>query len=200
MLPKPSRLKLTVSKSLKLNYPSPLLAGDFSYMPKDNSSERFPLVDEEGRVIGSATRGECHNGSHLLHPVVHLHVFNSRGELYLQKRPDWKDIQPGKWDTAVGGHIDYGETPEEALRREVREELGITQFEPERVATYVFESQRERELVYIHRTVYDGPITPSSSELDGGRFWTIGEIAAAIGHSIFTPNFESEFRTFLQPD
>jgi isopentenyldiphosphate isomerase len=42
--------------------------------------------------------------------VVHLHVFNSRGELYLQKRPEWKDIQPGKWDTAVGGHIDLGES------------------------------------------------------------------------------------------
>ena len=42
---------------------------------QDNHNERFPIVDEEGRVIGSATRGECHNGSKLLHPVVHLHVF-----------------------------------------------------------------------------------------------------------------------------
>ena len=63
---------------------------------KDNSEEMFPLVDEEGNITGAATRGECHNGSKLLHPVVHLHVFNSQGELYLQKRPDWKDIQPGK--------------------------------------------------------------------------------------------------------
>ena len=75
---------------------------------KDNNAERFPIVDEEGKVIGAATRGECHNGSRLLHPVVHLHVFNSRGEVFLQKRPEWKDIQPGKWDTAVGGHIDEG--------------------------------------------------------------------------------------------
>ena len=84
-------------------------------------------MDEEGRVVGAATRGECHNGSRLLHPVVHLHVFNSQGEVYLQKRPEWKDIQPGKWDTSVGGHMDYGETPEEALVREVGEELGIRQ-------------------------------------------------------------------------
>ena len=95
---------------------------------RDNSEELFPLVDEDGRVTGKATRGECHNGSRLLHAVVHLHVFNSKGELYLQKRPEWKDIQPGKWDTAVGGHIDYGETPEQALQREVREELGIVDF------------------------------------------------------------------------
>jgi isopentenyldiphosphate isomerase len=166
-------------------------------MKQDNSQEIFPIVDEEGRVIGSATRGECHNGSKLLHPVVHLHVFNSKGELYLQKRPEWKDIQPGKWDTAVGGHIDYGETPEEALKREVREELGMTDFTPEHLGHYVFESKRERELVYIHKTVYDGPIAPSREELAGGRFWTIDEIKNAIGKSILTPNFESEFQTYL---
>ena len=159
----------------------------------DNKEELFPIVDEEGRVVGKATRGECHGGSHLLHPVVHLHVFNNAGELFLQKRPEWKDIQPGKWDTAVGGHIDLGETPEEALVREVREELGITEFTPQRLGMYVFESQRERELVYVFQTVYDGEIRPSD-ELDGGRFWTIDEINAAIGQGILTPNFESEFQ------
>ena len=164
---------------------------------KDNNQELFPLVNEEGHVIGKATRGECHNGSRLLHPVVHLHVFNSRGEVYLQKRPEWKDIQPGKWDTAVGGHIDYGETPEKALLREVREELGIEAFTPERVGMYVFESKRERELVYVHRTTYDGPVRPSAEELDGGRFWTIQEIRDSIGQQILTPNFESEFQRFF---
>ena len=163
-------------------------------MKQDNSQELFPIVDEEGRVLGKATRGECHDGSKRLHPVVHLHVFNSAGELYLQKRPEWKDIQPGKWDTAVGGHIDYGETPEKALLREVREELGITVFTPQRLGMYVFESLRERELVYVFRTVYDGEIHPSDDELDGGRFWTLDEIRAAIGQGILTPNFESEIQ------
>ncbi len=161
---------------------------------QDNNQEIFPLVDADGNVIGSATRGECHNGSYLLHPVVHLHVFNSQGELYLQKRPEWKDIQPGKWDTAVGGHVDFGESPREALNREVREELGITDFEPVFVDKYVFESRRERELVYVNRTTYDGPVCPSQDELAGGRFWTMQEIKDAIGHDILTPNFESEFQ------
>ncbi len=160
-------------------------------MNQDNNQEMFPLVDEEGNITGAATRGECHNGSKLLHPVVHLHVFNSRGELYLQKRPEWKDIQPGKWDTAVGGHVDLGESVEQALQREAREELGITDFTPQRVIHYVFESARERELVFTYKTVYDGAIRPSE-ELDGGRFWTVEEIRTNVGKGVFTPNFEGE--------
>ena len=158
----------------------------------DNQQEKFPIVDKEGTVLGSATRGECHSGSLLLHPVVHLHVFNSHGDIYLQRRPSWKDIQPGKWDTAVGGHIDYGETPCEALHRETREELGITDFAAELIDKYVFESRRERELVYVNKTVYDGAIMPSTDELDGGRFWTMQEVRDAMGKGVLTPNLESE--------
>ena len=159
---------------------------------KDNSQELFPIVDEAGQVIGSATRGECHSGSKLLHPVVHLHVFDSQNRLYLQQRPIWKDIQPGKWDTAVGGHVDLGEEIADALRREVREELGIEDFTPEFLLRYVFESERERELIHVFRTTYDGDIRPTA-ELDGGRFWTLDEIREAIGKEVLTPNFESEF-------
>lgn len=160
-------------------------------MQSDNNEEMFPIVDEQGNITGAATRGECHSGSKLLHPVVHLHIFNSYGDLYLQKRPEWKDIQPGKWDTAVGGHVDLGESVDIALKREVQEELGITDFTPEFLTSYVFESTRERELVFVHKIVYDGAIAPSD-ELDGGRFWSIEEIKANLGKEIFTPNFENE--------
>ena len=165
---------------------------------KDNNEEMFPLVDEEGNITGAATRGECHSGSKKLHPVVHLHVFNSSGEIFLQHRPEWKDIQPGRWDTSVGGHIDLGENVDQALRREVREELGIEDFEAEKIAQYVFESAREKELVFVHRTVYDGEITPNSEELDGGRFWSIEEIKDNFGKNVFTPNFENEAKNVLR--
>ena len=78
----------------------------------------------------------------------------------------------------------------------MREELGITTFTPQWLGMYVFESQRERELVYVYQMVYDGEIRPSEAELDGGRFWTIDEIRSAIGKGILTPNFESEFLRF----
>lgn len=155
------------------------------------------MVDENGQVLGAVSRGRAHDGSKILHPVVHLHVFNSKGELYLQHRPAWKDIQPNRWDTAVGGHVDLGENVEQALHREVREELGITQFAPESLGHYVFESLREKELVYVHRCVYDGEVCPSKSELDGGRFWSRQEILENMGKGVFTPNFENEYRKFF---
>ena len=165
----------------------------------DNSKELFPLVDNDGNVIGSILRGEAHNGSKKLHPVVHLHVINSKGELYLQKRPEWKDIQPGKWDTACGGHVDYGENVAEALRREVGEELGIKDFTPTFITHYIFESNREKEFVNVFAAHYDGSIHPSESELDGGRFWSAEEIACNLGKDVFTPNFESEYKKVVEP-
>lgn len=166
-------------------------------MNKDNDKEIFPIVNEAGMVVGCATRGECHSGSKILHPVVHLHLFNSKGDLFLQKRPIWKDIQPGKWDTAVGGHVEYGEEVEEALMREAKEELGINDFIHEKVGCYVFESTKERELVYSFMTIYDGKIL-TTDELDGGRFWSKEEILNNLGKNVFTPNFESEYFEYLR--
>ncbi|KAA6303557.1 MAG: Isopentenyl-diphosphate Delta-isomerase [Candidatus Ordinivivax streblomastigis] len=155
--------------------------------------ELFPLVDESGQVIGKATRSQCHSGSKILHPVIHLHIFNSKGELLLQKRSITKDIQPGKWDTSVGGHVDFGENIETALRREVREELGINDFVPEFLRSYVFESEIEKELVYSYKTVYEGPVAFDTTEIDAIRFWSINDIEQNLQQSVFTPNFEDEF-------
>ena len=159
---------------------------------KDNNEEIFPVVDENGTTVGKATRGECHSGSKLLHPVVHLHLFDSSGRIYLQQRPLWKDIQPGKWDTAVGGHIDYGESVDTALCRETQEELGLADLSVEFLLKYVFESERERELVHVFRAKYDGDVRPSD-ELDGGRFWSLDELREAFGKGVLTPNFEQEY-------
>jgi isopentenyl-diphosphate delta-isomerase type 1 len=159
-----------------------------------NTEEIFPIVDENGEVIDKATRKECHSGSMLLHPVVHIHIFNYAGELYLQKRADNKDIQPGKWDTAVGGHVDYGETINAAALRECREELGISGIQPEFQYQYKWKSEIETELVYVYTLIYDEDINPNPDELSGGRFWKLSEITESISKNIFTPNFEHDFK------
>ena len=96
--------------------------------------------------------------------------------------------------------MDYGESIEEALRREAREELGIEGFEAELMARYVFESAIEKELVHTYRTVYEGPFTPDKEELDDARFWRIDEIESQLGKGIFTPNFEREYNRLKQQE
>lgn len=164
----------------------------------DNKEELLPIVDICGNTIGNISRAEAHNGSKPLHPVVHLHIFNNKGELYLQRRPAWKEIQPSKWDTAVGGHIAYGETAATALKRETEEELGIISFQSEQIGMYVFESNIEKELIFVYKTTYNGTIAPNTSEVMDGRFWNIDEINQNMGQNIFTPNFESEYKKFFQ--
>ncbi|MCM1297508.1 MAG: NUDIX domain-containing protein [Muribaculaceae bacterium] len=169
---------------------------------KSTDTELFPIVDLNGKVIGKATRSECHSGTKLLHPVVHLHVIATDGSVLLQKRSTDKDIQPGKWDTAVGGHVDFGESINEALMRESREELGIVLENPELLKQYVFESARERELVNTFLIRVDKPgfkVTFDPVEIDETRFWTPDEIESAIEKGgILTPNFESEYN-LLKP-
>jgi isopentenyldiphosphate isomerase len=160
------------------------------------SEELFPIVDENGTILGSATRSECHSGSFLLHPVVHLHIVRHDGSLLLQKRSMAKDIQPGRWDTAVGGHVDLGENILMALQREAREELGIHDMTPEHLVVYPFKSDREYELVHVYLWHAPTSFVPVAdpAEIDEVRFWTMSEIEAAIGTGALTPNFEQEFR------
>jgi isopentenyl-diphosphate delta-isomerase type 1 len=166
----------------------------------NNSIEYFDIVDENCKVIGRSSREICHNGSKFLHPVVHIHIFNSKNELLLQKRKITKDIQPGKWDTSVGGHIQSGESVESAVLREAMEETGISiNFKNIKfIAKYVFESDIEKELVNSYIYKYDGKIKFQESEIDEVRFFGIEEINALIADKKTTPNFINEFEILTQ--
>lgn len=165
----------------------------------DSSAERpvvaewFPVVEPSGLVVGRAARQYCHSGAKPLHPVIHIHIIDRMSRIYLQKRSMLKDIQPGKWDTAVGGHVSYGESVLEAVYREASEELGLVNFNPVYIETYEFESPIEREMVNVFAAVGSYELKPDLDEVDEGRWWELADIDAAIGKGVFTPNFESEF-------
>jgi len=156
-------------------------------------SEVFDIVDENDRVIGQAPRSECHGNPSLVHRVAHVLVFDRGGRLLLQKRSRNKDIQPGRWDTSVGGHLDPGESYLEAAYREAREELGLDGV----ALTYLYASrirnEVESENVATYFARYDGEFRFAAEEIDEVRFWSAEEIEAALGTGVFTPNFEEEW-------
>jgi isopentenyl-diphosphate delta-isomerase type 1 len=156
--------------------------------------EWFPIVDEDGNQISRALRSVCHDSkSKLLHPVVHLHLFNDKGELFLQKRAMTKDLLPGYWDNSVGGHVSPGENVDEALKRETLEELGLNNFNYKFIKKYIWESPRERELVYSFTGSSEYSPVINKDEIEEGRFWSMEEIRRSLDKNIFTPNFEHEF-------
>jgi isopentenyldiphosphate isomerase len=161
--------------------------------------ELFPLVDEQGKMIGSARRSDVHGNPRLLHPVVHCLVTSDRGELLLQRRSLDKDIQPGRWDTSVGGHVVFGETVEQALLREMQEEIGIDggRVRPRKLYQYVHRNAVEAELVHTYACVHNGPFRRQEAEIDELRFFGPAGIRAALGSGLFTPNFEEEYARYL---
>lgn len=131
--------------------------------------ECFPVVDEEDRVLGEAPRAEVH-GNNLRHRAVHILVFNSLGELFLQKRSRWKDRHPRLWDSSAAGHVDAGEDYDAAARRELQEELGVTA-ELTRVAKIHATEKTGQEFIWLYRAQHNGPFELAKSEIEYGELF-----------------------------
>ena len=160
--------------------------------------EMFQLVDSGGRPIGSAERAACHGNPALIHAVVHLHVLDRSGRLYLQRRALSKDTNPGRWDTSVGGHVAASEPVADALGREAREELGIDATGARPLFAYLYRSRFESEYAHCFALAYDGPFRIDPVEIAEGRFFTFAEIEAMRGTGALTPMFEHELPMLRQ--
>ena len=159
-----------------------------------SDDELLDLVDADDTVIGTVPRSRVHGAPALRHRAVHVLVYDRHGALLLQKRSPAKDVQPGKWDTSVGGHLAAGESYVSAAVREAREELGLTvaaaDLEP--VHEFVWRSPVETEHVRSFRLRSDGPFRPHPEEVEEVRFWAPDELRAAIGGALLTPMLEHE--------
>lgn len=162
-------------------------------------SEVFEVVNENDEIIGTATRKECHSNPKLIHRTAHVIVLNSNSKILLQKRSLNKDVQPGKWDTAVGGHFSVGESAIEAAKREMNEELGIPLSQN---IDFMFKmkirNNIESENVSVFSTVYDGPFFIQKEEIDEIRFWNRDELKELLKTNEITQNCIEEFKFILQ--
>ena len=144
------------------------------------SEEILEVVDEHDRVTGTERRGVIHQKG-LMHRSAQVLVFNSSGELFLQKRSDNKDEFPGLWDSSAAGHVDPGESYLECARRELEEELGISQ--PgglTEVCRFPASRSTGFEHCAVHRCTWDGPISFQPDEVEDGRWLEPADMDALV--------------------
>ena len=158
-----------------------------------SDGEVFDVVDEEDRVIGSETRSSVHVNN-LRHRAVHMLVFNGAGEIFLQKRSQWKDRNPGLWDSSAAGHVDSGETYQQAAERELREELGI-QAPLEQIGRLLCSEETGWEFIEIFRAAHEGPFAFPAMEVETGAFFALSQVKEWVSRSPgdFSPVFLSAF-------
>ena len=157
--------------------------------------ELLQACDVHGNPADCISRSEVHSGTLRLHKAVHIMVERPGGALILHKRARSKRIQPGKWDTSVGGHVLCGEDVLSAALRELEEELRIRGAELEEMYSYLWTSNVEREFVTTYHLEWSGEVFSPKEEIEEVRDWRPREIEAAPP-GLFTPNFLEEYRRF----
>ena len=164
---------------------------------QNKTDECLEIVNQRGEIIGFAPRSKCHGDPSLMHRVSHIMVFNQTGLILQQKRAVNKDIQPGKWDTSVGGHLDIGESFEEAAYREMKEELGIHDVPIHYLYHYIWKTDIETELVRTFYCVFTGRIYYNQDEIEGVQFWNLSDLADHIHEERFTLNLKEEIYRYF---
>ncbi len=153
-------------------------------------------MDAEDRVVGQAPRGTVH-GDNLLHRAVHILIFNTTGELFLQKRSRLKDRHPCVWDSSAAGHVDAGEDYDETATRELREELGISAA-LERVVKLPASERTGHEFIWLYRGQHDGPFDLARGEIEHAEFFPRALVTAWLEArpDDFAPGFAECWKAF----
>ena len=136
--------------------------------------EFLDIVDDKNEVVGSAPYDEVYS-KRLNHRIIHVLIFNDKGEIFLQQRSAKKEFRPGHWVTSAGGHVQKGETYEQAAKRELKEELGI-----DTPLTFIHESPYDhykmRKFLQVFRGISDGPFNFNLDEVAGGRWFSVADV------------------------
>jgi isopentenyl-diphosphate Delta-isomerase len=144
-----------------------------------DKEENVDLLDTKGNKTGRIVKkGEAHRNA-LWHTGAHVWIYNSNGEVLLQKRSMEKENYPGLWDISAAGHVSAGEKPKDAALRELNEELGIRTDPKNLKKILVFKSSsdysgsyhnREFEYVYILKIPVNSKVIRQKEEVDATKF------------------------------
>src|SRR5205809_7972093 len=147
------------------------------------NEEIFDVVNDRDEVIGRQSRREVHRLG-LMHRAVHVLVFNSRGQVFLQKRSMSKDRQPGLWDSSSSGHLETGENYDACAVRELREEIGLKlSTVPKQLFKLPASPQTDQEHVWVYRCEAEGPFELDKSEIERGDWFSPDELSAWMKRS-----------------
>ena len=155
------------------------------------TEEIFDVVDANDQVIDQKPRSEVHRLG-LRHRAIHLLVFNSQEELFLQKRSKTKDCFPDTWDSSASGHVDTGEDYDTCALREPREELGLVlSTVPERLFKLDACEETGQEFCWVYRLKHEGPFQLDPEEISEGGWFSPEEINnwIALAPKEFAPAF-----------
>ncbi len=153
----------------------------------DPSTEIVTIVDEDNNVVGSAARRDM-RAQKLCHRSTYILVFNSGGDVYVQKRTQTKDVFPGYYDTAAGGVVLAGESYLEGAQRELEEEMGIRGIPLQSLFEFYHVDANSQVWGAAYRCVYDGTVTLQEEEVESGAFMPIGKIFEEAAVRPFTPD------------
>ncbi|MDH3338715.1 MAG: isopentenyl-diphosphate Delta-isomerase [Gammaproteobacteria bacterium] len=165
-----------------------------------SEAEELILVDADDNETGYLSKAECHNNGGVLHRAFSLFLFNTQGELLLQKRSASKRLWPGFWSNSICSHPRRKESMQVATRRRLHDELHI---ESSLEFVYKFdyraefgEAGSENELCHVYLGTIDGPIEPNEHEISAVRFVRPGDLDKefAVSPAIFTPWFKLEWQ------
>jgi len=163
----------------------------------DPKNEEVAIVDIDNQLIGSASRHEMRSKG-LVHRATYILVFNTQGEIFVQKRTMNKDIYPGFLDVATGGVVLAGESYEESAERELAEELGVR--DAPLISHFDFFHCDQRNQVWgrVFSCTHDGPMTLQKEEVADGFFMPVDEVLTLARSKDFTPDGLLVLERFLK--